>query len=475
LYLVFGIGITLAIGLYQYSIALKLNLVPEEFRLIVFGASPNPLFFAALISPITIYTFGLFPSTNKWKGIFFGAIFLLSTLILIATLSRSVWIAITIGIFLLLVTKRRQIKLNFRPFLLIFGATLLIILINLPLIKGRINNSNIKSTQSFASINRRLAIWDSAFKTFKDNPLFGQGNGTFEWSINKHRNLALNQDPTLWESPFFAENFIVRLFVENGLIGGIPFLIFLCLFTKKISKNKIGLIASLVYFICGLQAEIPLFILFILLSLSLSVENEINNPQINKVFSILAIILGGVLLFFNLKTLFSIIITPYPQTYLTYVDQESISLQLSLAKKGISINKDCFHVQAALFNRTTNMLLWGKETPQIPSFINTNNPQVLLGQVRLSVATRQYDKSKQIIKKMLLLDPNNPAVYNLLGIVKNDKNYFIKAISLKEDYYPAIHNFGVITKSEDQLKLAKKIFEKYYHFPYFPDQNTFDY
>jgi Flp pilus assembly protein TadD len=128
------------------------------------------------------------------------------------------------------------------------------------------------------------------------------------------------------------------------------------------------------------------------------------------------------------------------------------------------------------------MVLWGSKKIFVPTVNETNNPLVLLGQTRLLTSVNNLAGAKALLDKLKVINNHDPRVWNLYGVLAIKENrpddakiLFAKAISLKEDYVPAIHNFGVATKSKADLDKATLLFEKYNHFAYFPSSTTLDY
>jgi hypothetical protein len=483
IYLLGGMVLPVLIGLFQYSQTFQFSLSPEEFRLFIFGTYENPVIFAAALLPSVFIAldFGLQESSWKRWLLFTGAG--LGVFLILASLTRSVWLAGFLGLIVFTFKKRQILRTTWQPVLYFLAISVCAFFILRSPITGRVANSTLPS-QSSASVIRRLAIWQSGLRTFFDHPIVGFGSHTFEVAVLKHRDLRLNNDPTLWESPFFSENFLLRSLVETGSVGtlliGLFFFGVVFSLPKGDSRWSIYFLVALTYAFVAFQTETTLFPLFIFISLTPLKQLRLLNISPKLATGLL--LLSFPILFFNLKALAGMIISPYPQTYLTFVNQSLLETQLTLSQKGFVIAPENFHTQAVLFNRAADMVLWGSKKIFVPTVNETNNPLVLLGQTRLLTSVNNLAGAKALLDKLKVINNHDPRVWNLYGVLAIKENrpddakiLFAKAISLKEDYVPAIHNFGVATKSKADLDKATLLFEKYNHFAYFPSSTTLDY
>ncbi|MFX1325994.1 MAG: tetratricopeptide repeat protein [Promethearchaeota archaeon] len=79
----------------------------------------------------------------------------------------------------------------------------------------------------------------------------------------------------------------------------------------------------------------------------------------------------------------------------------------------------------------------------------------------------QYEKAKQMFKKVIEFDPTNYRAQYNLGIAhfnlenhEKAKECYEKAIEIKPDYYHCLYNLGLIHEREGDLKEALKFYEK---------------
>lgn len=480
-YLLGGMAIPLIIGLFQYTQTFNFSLSPEEFRLFIFGTYPNPLVFATALLP-TIFiglNLSLKDSWEKRLGIVTTSSGLF---LLLATLSRSVWLTGIVGIVLFGLINRHHLKSHGQT-LIIVGSLFIgsLFLLYSP-ITNRIINTNSPS-QSQTSVVRRLAIWESGLKTFLDHPIIGSGNNTFEVAVFKHRSSSLNTDPTLWESPFFPENFLLRSLAEHGLVGTIFLVSFFIglvyAFYKRPPTPTIFPLISLLYGLTAFQAETVLFPLFVFISLI--PLKQVANITFSLKLTLTLALAAVLILFFNLQSLLGYTVSPYPQTHLTFVNKRLLNDMLEKAALGYSVAPFSFHTQTVLVNRSTDAILWNN-SKYTPSVFSSNYPPLLLAQSRLLIATNNFKDAKLTLDRVKLTNPNDPRLNNLYGVMEakmgnlnEAETNFRKSIDLKQDYYPAIHNLGIVTKKTKYLDDSRQLFQKYYHFFYYPNASTFDY
>lgn len=94
-------------------------------------------------------------------------------------------------------------------------------------------------------------------------------------------------------------------------------------------------------------------------------------------------------------------------------------------------------------------------------------PLYLLGLGALYIHEKQYDNAEKILKKAVILEPQNPAIHNNLGVVYVEKKEYNKAIrkyekaiEIKPDFADAYFNLGVVYKLNGKLNKVKGFFEK---------------
>ncbi len=103
---------------------------------------------------------------------------------------------------------------------------------------------------------------------------------------------------------------------------------------------------------------------------------------------------------------------------------------------------------------------------ELASSLDKDSPRagILLALTHLRL--KEFDKALSTIQKLEKIDPSNPLFQNLKGgaymgkkDLTNARTSFNKALSLKSDYFPAIHNLARIDIQNKQPELAKQRFE----------------
>jgi tetratricopeptide (TPR) repeat protein len=81
--------------------------------------------------------------------------------------------------------------------------------------------------------------------------------------------------------------------------------------------------------------------------------------------------------------------------------------------------------------------------------------------------TLQYEKAKDLFKKIIEIEPNNYRAHYNLGIanfnldkIEKAKECYQQAIKIKPDYKHCLYNIGLIYEREGKLKEALKYYEK---------------
>jgi tetratricopeptide (TPR) repeat protein len=94
-------------------------------------------------------------------------------------------------------------------------------------------------------------------------------------------------------------------------------------------------------------------------------------------------------------------------------------------------------------------------------------PVYLLGLGALYIHEKQYNDAERVLKKAVVLEPQNPAIHNNLGVVyveKKEHNKAIrkyeKAIELKSDFADAYFNLGIVYRLNGKLNKVEDFFEK---------------
>lgn len=135
-----------------------------------------------------------------------------------AYLSVLVGLAVFFGLGLLLrVVSRKKILL------FITGTLLMLILAALPVKQEFITTAGLTgSTSQLRSVSGRVELWKAAYQLIKEEPLSGVGNDQFSLRANPY--LASNEDAMFTGR---ATNSYLQLLVEKGIIGFVPWAVFI--------------------------------------------------------------------------------------------------------------------------------------------------------------------------------------------------------------------------------------------------------
>lgn len=211
------------------------------------GIFNSPNFLAMYIAPaIIIGLWQLFHNThterlNTW---FFRFVLTFLIFILYLTASYSAFL----GIILAALMFR---GLTSKHFFGLVAVVLLVLVMMWPTAKFQ----NLFSSSPESSITQRVYIWKASISILKDNFLLGIGPGTFQdhYQIYKLKNQTDGMD---WSVPY-PHNTFLAFFIQNGMIGGIGFLLLLFWYVKSIfdifksEQKKYAVLfgAFLVYFL----------------------------------------------------------------------------------------------------------------------------------------------------------------------------------------------------------------------------------
>lgn len=163
---------------------------------------------------------------RRYSGIF---IFLTIVAILLS-FSRGVYVAL--GIYLVIWIAATKSAKHWKPLVAVFTAIALIAILFPSEMKTtlRMNATVSQQRSSEWRVNSTFDAWE----VFKKYPLIGYGNGNYTLAIDHSQ----NQDST---HPFatFAPNIIIKLLIEKGVVGIIPYLLLLIGIIKTaISRRK---------------------------------------------------------------------------------------------------------------------------------------------------------------------------------------------------------------------------------------------
>lgn len=220
--------------------------------------------FIALMLPIALYYWVNFKRKNKivsYVFLFVGAVFIL---VFPATLSRTAWIAASVGCLLVLAFEtnivvririfRKRHKRQFRLYFLIMSIMLIVILSGVYYLKKD-------------SANGRLFMWKVTTMAIKDASISGVGLGGFPASYADAQmtyfesGKASEIEKLVAGSPEYAFNEYLRIFLEQGVVGGIIFVVLTISIIASGVKNKhTGVVASFLVLSIFAFASYPFYL-----------------------------------------------------------------------------------------------------------------------------------------------------------------------------------------------------------------------
>ena len=197
--------------------------------------------FLALMFPLTLHYWLYFKHKNKPFAYIFMFIGVVCMLVFPATLSRTAWIAAIAGCGLVLIfgtriivklqVFRKQYQKQFAVYLIILSVIIIGTLYGVYTIKKD-------------SANGRLFMWKITTLAIKDKPISGVGLGGFPASYAKAQmeyfksGKASETEKLVAGSPEYAFNEYLRIFIEQGVIGGILFLLLTIIIIRSGVKNR---------------------------------------------------------------------------------------------------------------------------------------------------------------------------------------------------------------------------------------------
>lgn len=244
---------------------------------------------------------------RRYSGIF---IFLTIVAILLS-FSRGAYVAL--GIYLVIWIAATRSAKNWRPLLAIVAAIAIIAILFPTEMKTalRMNATVSQQRSSEWRINSTYAAWE----IFEKHPIIGYGNGNYTLAIDK----SINQDSTL---PFttFAPNIIIKLLIEKGIIGIIPYLLLVIgiirvALNRRKDESTWIIIATLIALSAKEMAQSTMFdtpivwLMFLILLAFLqkpTSEQEINEPANERkrylIPGVILAVYGGSIIFLNLAS-----------------------------------------------------------------------------------------------------------------------------------------------------------------------------
>ncbi|MDD3939493.1 MAG: O-antigen ligase family protein [Patescibacteria group bacterium] len=197
--------------------------------------------FIALIFPLTLHFWLVFRHKNKILEHVFLAVGIILLSVFPATLSRTAWIAAIIGCILVLffdtnaIAKLRNIEKRNPPRVILATAIMIVLFIG-----GIYGIFHLKKN----SANGRLFMWKITALAIKESPAKGVGLGGFTAAYAQAQmdyfksGIGSETEKLVAGSPEYAFNEYLRIFLEQGVLGGILFLLLTVFIIRSGIRNK---------------------------------------------------------------------------------------------------------------------------------------------------------------------------------------------------------------------------------------------
>lgn len=413
---------------------------------------------------------------------------IISSLTVLAFLNGfTFWPIPVVGLLVLLMFFMAKIVTVSTKNLAIPLLTFLILIVFLVMGNFQMGNLNLPAEVSLS----RGASWDIAKGAVRENPIFGSGLSTFDYSFAKFKNVNFNMSP-LWNVRFdSATGALFELLATVGVPGAVMLIVLLLISLSilflTLIKNKsnevnsivVGLFASFISVMLSAllfpqnNSMIILSVIILVLAVAAGVEMY---PEKFKEVSLsfraeakYALALAAVFLFVISGVV--ILSTMGMKMYMADVYAKQSSTIEDLAQKGEKLNKaidlagyqDIYYInsannymaiankaamgskdQAEVSNSLGGAIEQGKKALLYAPNKAANNESLALIYENASFYTRgALDSAAELYKKVSELDPQNPTPYLRMALVNmakantetadEEKKYYIEEAIKKYD------------------------------------------
>jgi len=408
-----------------------------------------------------------------------SGISIISSLTVLAILNGfTFWPIPVVGLVVLLMFFMAKIIKISTNNLIIPLLTFLVLIIFLVMGNFQIKNLNLPAEVSLS----RGASWDIAKSAVRENPIFGSGLSTFDYSFSKFKNVNFNMSP-LWNVRFDSSTgALFELIATVGVPGAVMVIVlllislsilFLTLIKGKDNEANtviVGLFASfisIVLFALLFPQNNSIIILSVLISI-LAVASGIEMyPEKFKIVGLsfraeakYALALAAVFLVVSSGVV--ILFTMGMKMYMADVYAKESSMIDDLAQKNEKLNKaislagyqDVYYINSANnYMAIANKAAMGSnDQAEVASSLNTaieqgkkaiqyapnkaaNNESLALIYENASFYTRgALDAAAELYKKVSALDPQNPTSYLRMALVNMAKSNIETADEEKKFY-----------------------------------------
>src|SRR4030042_4716919 len=207
------------------------------------GAAGDPNVLSAMVVfSLPILSYWFFITRKVLEKTFIAVLFLINSIAMLSTYSRSGAIAFTAVLFLLVIVHRKRFKPKYFGFLALITLIIIVAAVMFIPISYWERQKSVTEAADTA-INRRISYLYAGWDAFKENPIIGSGPGTFTdtYAMSVY-SLQYPKDES-GERRYPAHNSYVEVLVGTGTIGFIVFglIILLVLRNFHISKKRFQL------------------------------------------------------------------------------------------------------------------------------------------------------------------------------------------------------------------------------------------
>lgn len=187
------------------------------------GPSSHVMTYSGLLLPLSLMMLVLWWRQRKWWQ---GLACILSSITLLLTFTRSVWLGWLVALFVVMLASRARLAFYALPVLLLF-----ITFMPLDLFSRMISTFDLKQTSNFD----RIRMLEAGVEMIRDRPVFGAGPGNVKGSYALYR----KHDAPRPRPPHLHNN-VVQLWAERGVLALSAYLLLLALFIRECLRGWNG-------------------------------------------------------------------------------------------------------------------------------------------------------------------------------------------------------------------------------------------
>ena len=187
------------------------------------GPSSHVMTYSGVLLPLSLMMLILFWRQRKWWQL---AGCLLSSLTLLLTFTRSVWLGWAVAAFVVVIASRAR--------LLVYAAPLLVLFITfmpLDLFSRLISTFDVQQSSNFD----RIRMLQAGVEMIRDHPVLGVGPANVKEAYALYR----KHDAPRPRPPHLHNN-VVQLWAERGILGLAAYLLLLALFFRECARGWRG-------------------------------------------------------------------------------------------------------------------------------------------------------------------------------------------------------------------------------------------